>query len=659
MVFHETDILRALDEGEFFPVFQPLVELRTGQLSGFEVLARWNHKTFGAIAPEDFIPWIEESGLIDQLSRVVFQRAFASPALINSTLKLSVNISPLQLLGYQLPERIATLAAQSGFPLDRLIVEITESALLDDLSRAQAVALELKGLNCRLALDDFGTGYSSLRHLHALPFDELKIDRSFVSSMTVKRESRKIVASVVGLGQSLGLATVAEGVETQEQASMLIWLGCDVGQGWFYGHPVSAEELPQVVAAFQNQSRTVISAPMDGDSITSLEALPAQRLAQLQAIYDGVPVGLCLLDRNMRYVSLNRRLSQMNGVPLAAHLGKTVAEVIPRVFPLVEPYIRRAMQGEPVAGVEVQKPPLADGSHGETLLLSYQPARDEAGEILGVSVAIMDISDARKTERALRESENHYRHMMQLSPHVPWVLDSNGRVTEASSRWEAFTGQPMDEAMGDGWQKMLHPDDVKPTQEAIRASLSSGAPIDIEYRVRRPGGEWLWMRSRGSPRFGPTGKVICIYGVVEEVHGQKQTTEELQNSQAELRAAVNAVPIGMALADAQDCSIYMVNPEADRIFHGAIYPGQKLVEYTKVRFARADGRTLQPEEFPLSRTMLRGETVSARHVLYDGRNGSPANLEVSTRPIYSDDGSFIGGLMLVRELVTEGQVSHI
>ncbi len=434
---------------------------------------------------------------------------------------------------------------------------------------------------------------------------------------------------------------------------MLIWLGCDLGQGWFYGQPIPAAELPCVVAEFQNRSHAVVPAPMDEHSLMSLDVLPTQRLAQLQAIYDGAPVGLCLLDRNMRYVSLNHRLSQINRAPLAAHLGKTVAEVIPHVFPLVEPYIRRALQGEPIYGIEVQKPPAANDGEGDTLLISYQPVRDEASEIVGLSVAVMDITGSKRTELALRESEDHYRHMMQLNPHVPWVLDRNGEIIEGGPRWEAFTGQPIEEALGNGWQKMLHPDDVEPTRDAIRISLSTGAPIDIEYRIRRPHGEWTRMRSRGSPRFGPTGKVICVYGVVEEVEDHKQATEELRDCQAELRAAVDAVPLGMILADAQDCSIYMVNPAADRIFHGAVFPGQQLMDFSKLGFSRTDGRALRPDEFPLARTVLRGETAAPRHLLYTCPGGTQTHLEISSKPIYSDDHSLIGGLTLVRELASQ------
>jgi PAS domain S-box-containing protein len=653
MTFSKTDLLRALEEGGFYPVFQPLVELRTGQLAGFEMLARWGHKDLGVIAPDQFIPFVEKYELMDHLSRTLVTTAFALPALTQSSLTLSINVSALQLLGDKLAERIAGMAAQGGFPLDRLIIEVTESALLHDPARALDTARALKALSCKLALDDFGTGYSSLQHLHTLPFDELKVDRGFVGSMTLKRESRKIVSSVIGLGLSLGLVTVAEGVETHEQAGMLHWMGCDLAQGWLFGRPIPAAELPALVAEVRRNPLAVATTPVDGGSIMSGDLLPSQRLAQLQAIYDGVPAGLCLLDRNLRYVSLNRQLAQLNGVPAAAHLGRTVAEVIPHVFPLVEPHIRRALQGQPVSGVEIEKPPPPGGGQAQTLMVSYQPARDEAGEILGVSVAIMDVTGARQAERALRESENHYRHMMQLSPHVPWVLDSAGEVTEASPRWESFTGQPLEEALGNGWLRMLHPDDAEPTREAIRVSLRTGDPIDIEYRVQRPGKGWKWMRSRGAPRFGPTGKVVCIYGVVEEVDVQKQVAEELQNCQAELRAAVNAAPIGMVLAGAQDCTIYMVNPEAERIFRGAVFAGQKLTEYSRLGLSRIDERELPSDELPLSRTMLRGEPLGPRRMRYIYPDGTQAQLELSSKPIYSDDGTMIGGLMMVRDLSSQ------
>ncbi|MGC2637461.1 MAG: EAL domain-containing protein [Acidobacteriaceae bacterium] len=648
MPFPKAEIASALRLNEFFPVFQPQVELRTGQLLGFEVLARWNHKREGLLMPSDFIPTVERSGLIDGMSMAILKKAFASPVLAGGAYMLSVNLSPRQLRGSGLPAQIAEAASQAGFPLDRLTIEITESALVSDLPGALQAAAALKSLNCKLALDDFGTGYSSLQHLHSLPFDELKVDRSFVSSMTEKRESRKITAAVVGLGHSLELLTVAEGVETQEQANMLLWLGCDLGQGWLYGKPVPAAELAGMVADLGARTTVTVPAPLEEASIMSLEALPTQRLAQLQAIYDGAPVGLCFLDRKLRYVSLNKRLAQLNGVPASAHLGRTVAEIHPSFFRSFEPFLRRALQGEPMSGIELQKT-MPDGSE-VSLLASYQPARDEAGEVLGVSVAIMDVTHAKRTEQALQEAENHYRHMMQLSPNVPWVLNHQGEVTDAGfSKWEEFTGQRLEEARGHGWLRMLHPDDVEPTREAIRHTLETGEPIDIRYRIRRPGEEWKWMRSRGSPRFASSGGIVGIYGVLER-DDEKQISEELERCHIELQAALNAVPVGVILADAADGAVIIVNPKAYDIFRGRVFPGQKLMEYKHLKVFDLNGTPIPPDEFSLVRSTLRCETIEARHILFERPNGTRAHLVVSSRPIDAFDGRRIGAVAMIEEL---------
>ncbi len=657
MVFDQTEILQAFAEDEFFPVFQPLVELRTGQVTGFEILARWNSPRHGAIPPDRFVPVLERDGLIDQLSHTLMQKAFTHPAISKGSFQLAINISPQQMLRDAFPQRIAAIAEQTCFPLHRLTIEITESALLDDLDRARTVARELKALRCKLALDDFGTGYSSLKHLHTLPFDEIKVDRSFVSSLLEKRESRKIIAAMLGLGQSLGLSTVAEGVETQEQANMLLRLGCDHGQGWLFGSPAPITEIDNCLKIVWHADSPTLPVGPTAASLMNLDALPAERLALLQAIYDGAPVGLCFLDRKMRYVSLNRRLAEINGVSIEGHLGKTVPEVIPQVFPSVENYIRRALQGEAINGVEVERMRYDTGAP-QSLVLSYHPARDEAGEILGVSVAIMDISDGKRTEAALRESEARYRHMMQLSPHVPWVLDAKGEVAEASARWEQYTGQPLEEALGTGWLKMLHPEDIAHTLEAIQTSLATGQSIDIEYRVHTPRGQWLWMRSRGAPRFGPSGKIMCIYGVVEEVHGHKNATEELESVQAALRTALDSAPLGMVIVDGQDCTVRMMNQAARTIFGAAVNPGMTLAEYTRMAVTSLDGRRIRPEDFPITRSILRGEVVNAMQVLLHRADGVQLWLSISSKPIYAEDGELIGGLSVIRNLESDRARCH-
>ena len=242
------DLRRALENNEIVPFFQPLVELRTGLLRGFEALARWQHPQRGLILPNEFIPLAENSGLHGLLTGKLLSAVFAAAKDVPSHLTLSVNISLTQLTDLSLPKHIWSAAQQANFPLQRLVLEITESVLVGNTEHAARIANELKESGSRLALDDFGTGYSSLRHLQLLPFDELKIDASFVRSMTHTRESRKIAAAIVGLGNSLGLLTVAEGVESQTIADMLLWLGCDIGQGWLYGRPVPPEQLPEALA---------------------------------------------------------------------------------------------------------------------------------------------------------------------------------------------------------------------------------------------------------------------------------------------------------------------------------------------------------------------------------------------------------------------------
>jgi len=391
MLVNLTDVRRAIECESTVPCFQPIVGLRTGRLAGFEVLARWEHPDYGLILPENFISLAEQNGLIEQLTAQILSKSFYSTALLPEPLFLAVNISPIQLHCLNLPQQIQEAAHDSGFPLRQLTVEVTESALVDNLEHARKIAIQLRDMGCQLALDDFGTGYSSLRHLRALPFNKLKIDRSFVESLTYERESRKIVAAVVGLGYSLDMISVAEGVETEKQADMLRWLGCELGQGWFFGSPLPAEFIPDMIVA----APRTLSTPRSVGSMTvsGLDALPAQRLAQLQAIYDGAPVGLCFLDKNLRYVSLNQRLANMNGAPVEAHLGKPIDEMIPDLFPTVEPYLRRALSGEVIPKVEAPRPSIRPGQPERTILLSYHPALDETGDVIGISVAVVDVTE--------------------------------------------------------------------------------------------------------------------------------------------------------------------------------------------------------------------------------------------------------------------------
>jgi PAS domain S-box-containing protein len=475
------EVNHALENGEFLPYFQPQVQLRSGKLTGFEVLARWNHGTRGIIPPDDFIPMAERGGWIHALTHQILVKAFSSVLPLHGALQLSVNISPIQLRDPSLAKQFEEIAKLTGFSLERVMVEITESAMTDNLAQARLTTEELKQLGCKLTLDDFGTGYSSLRHLQSLPFDELKVDKSFVISMVEKRDSRKIVAAVVGLGQSLGLTTVAEGVESHEQAEMLLWLGCDTGQGWLFGKPQPAESLPAVLSAPRQKVATGIAFPWKNLSIGSMEGLPAQKLAQLQAVYDGAPVGLGFLDRGLRYVNVNRQLAQMGGRSVEEYLGRTPEEVVPDMYPKFETYIRRALQGEAIAGFEINMP--ATATRGlRTLLVSYQPARDEAGEVVGVSIAALDFTARKQAEEKLQQ----YERVVEGLEEMIVVIDREYRCVLANRSFLDYRATTREKLLGRLISDFLGREIFENVVKAKLDECFTGKVVNYELNITYP-----------------------------------------------------------------------------------------------------------------------------------------------------------------------------
>jgi diguanylate cyclase (GGDEF)-like protein len=244
----EADIRAAIPNGEFVPYFEKQIDLATGEIGGFEMLARWVSPVRGLIPPDEFITVAEETGMIGDLSLAIIRKAMLEAKHWDPKLTISVNISPVQLKDPWLAQKIVKLLVETGFPANRLEIEITESSLFKNLSLAQSIVGSLKNQGIRIALDDFGTGYSSLAHLRALPFDRIKIDRSFVSTMLTNSESAAIVSAIVGLGASLSVPITAEGIEDEALIEKLLEIGCTKGQGWHYGQPLSIDQVNALLA---------------------------------------------------------------------------------------------------------------------------------------------------------------------------------------------------------------------------------------------------------------------------------------------------------------------------------------------------------------------------------------------------------------------------
>lgn len=260
----EQGIRYGLDHGQFIPFYEPQVDLLTGEIVGFEVLARWDHPLSGLIEPDRFIPVAEEHGLIGRLSEQIMLAAMTEAATWDPAIKLSVNISPMQLADSWLAQRIVRLLAEAGFPAERLVVEITESSLFADLDLARTIVTSLKNQGIRLALDDFGTGFSSLSHLRSLPFDVIKIDRSFVSTLAEDAESAAIVRAVTTLAEALNVPVTVEGIEDAATHGAVAGFGCSVGQGWYFGKPMTGDQASVLLRSRKEVSAPAVSARRSG-----------------------------------------------------------------------------------------------------------------------------------------------------------------------------------------------------------------------------------------------------------------------------------------------------------------------------------------------------------------------------------------------------------
>jgi diguanylate cyclase (GGDEF)-like protein len=246
----ERDMRSALASGEFELRYQPLVNLKSGKISGFEALLRWHHPERGLVMPGEFIPLAEETGLIAPLGEWVLRTACAEAAKWPADLTIAVNLSPAQFRSQELVAVIVGALAGSGIAPGRLELEVTETAIMDDSEAVFAALGQLQKLGVRIALDDFGTGYSSLSFLQKFPFDKIKIDRSFVNELSSAREESRLIASaVVRFAVSLGKTTTAEGVETREQWDILGDAACVEMQGYYFSPPVHATEVERMLHA--------------------------------------------------------------------------------------------------------------------------------------------------------------------------------------------------------------------------------------------------------------------------------------------------------------------------------------------------------------------------------------------------------------------------
>jgi len=477
----------AIEEKRVHPCFQPIVSVATGQLRGFEVLARWTDPQLGAIRPDTFIPLARSGGMLAALTLSLMRQACTAARDCAGEFYLAFNIPPGLLIEPAFVQDWLDVAAECAFPLHRLRVEMTEVEVVEDEEAAELSIALLRRVGIKTMLDDFGTGYSSLVRLHRFQFNKIKIDGSFIQTLEEDEASRKIVSAIVGLGKSLGADVVAECVQTRFQLDFLASIGCDAYQGWLLAAAMEASQLETWLTAYQPQQR------VGGGSMLS----PYQRQYQLEILYDRSPVGLCFIDPDLRFIDANLRFCQMIGLQRSAILGRQVGDV------LDEPLRQRVLA--------VLLKSLYDGQgdlreftfagREETWLISHDRVLDAAGVLLGVSVVCIDVTERKRYEAALQLREQGDLGMALDSPTVMWVAEASGVLSYISPHAMDDEGSSLQQRI-DRWYARMHPRDRVRVRAEWNARAIDATQFQTRFRVLWAGQEWRWVVSRATLHVG-------------------------------------------------------------------------------------------------------------------------------------------------------------
>lgn len=515
-------LLAAIAQGRIVPHFQPIVEIESGKLRGFEVLARWDEPGLGDVPPDVFIPIARAAHALGGLTIDLLRTACLAARRWPGEFYLGLNMPPSLLQDQQTVDCFLATIAELGFPLRRVRVEMTEVEVVEQEDAAEASILQLRGLGIKSMLDDFGTGYSSLVRLQRFQFDKIKIDGSFVRSLEHDAASRKIVSAIVGLGKSLGAAVVAESVETRFQLEFLRSIGCDAYQGWLLAKAMDAAQTGEWIAQYRPAGKT--------PRLPTLS--PYHRQYQLETLYEGAPVGLSFIDPELRFMAANDMFCRMLELPRDAIIGRTVEDIVPRAMQaMVTELILRSIY----EGISDTREMQVTGRSG-TYLISHDRVLDAGGVVLGVSVVAIDVSDRKRYESALRAREENDLAAASHNPTVLWVAEESGEISYIAPHASDVDDAPL-HARIEAWYSRIEPAD----RLRVRAEWEGRDPgatcFEARFRVRWHDDDTRWVVSKA--KLHSRGTINRWFGLFTDITREV----ELERRLGELEAIATRVAV--------------------------------------------------------------------------------------------------------------------
>ncbi|MGF2617871.1 EAL domain-containing protein [Rossellomorea vietnamensis] len=526
----EIEMHKALDKNEFILHYQPKVNLRTGKTIGFEALMRWHHSDWGLISPEAFIPIAEDSGLIIPIGEWALSEACRQNKIWHEEgLKttVSVNLSPRQFSQVSLVDTIKKVLKETRLEPQYLELEITES-MTADLNRAIETLKALKTLGIKISIDDFGTGFSSLNYLKRFPVDTLKIDQSFVKELHNNPSDETIVKTIISMAHHLNLNVVAEGIETKEQLLFLQQHLCDEGQGYFLCKPQLSERIQLEL------DRIHLEVQKNGLSYEHNEKMWAEEmirsakreLHETLRLQQGGTLKFKKMEGRFIHTFCEGELLYKAGFIPEQILGKELNDFLPKeIADQKKIDYERAWQGEN----DVSYEGYANGIH---YLANLRPII-RGGIVEEVIISLSDMTEQKKTEEALRESEKKYRLIAENMSDLISIIDLEGNLHYASPSHNLVLGyNSLQEVPGmSNVFDFIHPEDLPEIEENLKLVHKLKQPLSVEFRYARKSGGWVLLETSVTPVLGPDGKVTQLIAVGRDITEKREAEKLLWNSE--------------------------------------------------------------------------------------------------------------------------------